>query len=444
MECPHERLLELALKYGGIVMLDYTTERVVLLAKPEYIEHVLHQRHQTYDKQTFRWKCVRQIWGTGLLTSDGDEWRRQRQRMQPAFHQTAMPVFAARVAEEAQRIAAMWAMSAVRHEPRDVYRDMLACAMRAITRTAFGSDLHDRTKEISDALDHVQHYVNPMAPMNLLRVPLWVQRAINPAYRRFQEAFAEIDRILDDIVRARLAGAPDRTDLLGMIMYARDDETGTAMSAAQLHDEMVNILMAGHETTAIAASWCWYLLAQFPSIEAQLHAELDRVLGGRLPAYEDVAELSYTKQVFQEAMRLYPPTWAVDRRAREDDTIDGYRIRRGTKVAISPYVMHHHPGYWDNPAEFRPERFSTDEVAARPPYAYLPFGGGPRRCVGMRFAMLEGPLILATLAQSFSVRLEPGQQIVPEARLNFPPRHGIRMHLEPRAVPAAARSATAY
>ena len=438
---PFDRLLDLALEYGDIVMLDFPAERVVILANPDYVEHVLHHRHQLYDKQTPNWKSVRQIWGYGLLTSDGDVWRRQRQRMQPAFHQEAMKGFAAMVVEEARRISDIWAVSAAHGEARDVYQDMLVCAIRAISRAAFGSDIEGQHDVVIKALDEINHYINPMALPNLMRVPQTVQRLLNPEYRRFRRAYATINRILRDIVTRRLLASRDRGDLLGMIMYATDDETSQPMTAAQLHDEMINILMAGHETTGIATAWCWYWLSQNPDVERELHAEVDRVLAGRLPGYDDLPNLPYTKMVFQEAMRLTPPVWGLDRRAKEDDRIDGYRIPRGTYVAISPYLMHRHPKYWDMPEQFRPARFSAEAVAGRPQYAYLPFGGGPRRCIGMRFALLEGQLILALLAQSFSVRLKPGQKVVPEARLNLPPKYGVQMFLEPRRAAAVSPAA---
>jgi cytochrome P450 len=429
---PHECLLDLAMTYGDIVLLKYPRESFVLLAKPEYIEHVLHHRHQLYDKQTPRWHTLRQIWGNGLLTADGDVWRRQRQRMQPAFHQDCMQRFGDMVAEEAQRMAGAWAAAASRHECRDVYRDMLDCAVRALSRATFGSDVEGRTDTIIKALDEINAYINPMSLINLLNPPLAVRRLISPDVRRFQEAFAVISGIFDDIIRRRMQAGVDRTDLLGMIMYAKDDETSQQMTVDQLRDEMMIILMAGHETTGIAMAWSWHWLAKYPDAERQFHDELDAVLAGRLPTFDDLGRLEYTKMVFQESMRLAPPIWGFDRRAREDDSIDGYRIPRGTYVATSPYVMHRHPRYWERPDEFDPRRFLPDAVATRPQYAFFPFGGGPRRCIGLRFAFLEAQLILATLAQSFVVRPKPGHPVEAAARLNLPPKYGLQMFVERR------------
>ena len=278
---PHEHLLALAEKYGDIVQLAFPGELVVLLAKPEYIEHVLHHRHQNYDKQTARYENARQIWGTSLLTADGDVWRRQRQRMQPAFHQEAVRRFAGMVAEEAQKICSTWARSAERGESRDVYPDMLAITVRAISRASFGAAIEDQVELVERALDDLHDYINPMAPLNLLRVPHSVQRFINPEYRRFYRSYKVLHGIFDTMVANRLMeGDSGQTDLLGLMMAARDDETSKQMTPAQLHDEMMGILMAGHETTGIAVSWCWYWLSRNPEIERSFHAELDAVLDG--------------------------------------------------------------------------------------------------------------------------------------------------------------------
>ena len=436
---PHERLLQLVAEYGDIVDLDLPLERVIVIARPEYIEHVLHHRHQIYDKQTARWEAVRQVWGTGLLVADGDLWRRQRQRMQPAFHQEALQRFATIVVEEAQQIAALWTADP-NGGHRDVYKDMLACAVRAIARAMFGADVESRTETITIALGDVHEYINPMSVLNVWRVPPRIQRFINPEYPRFRRAYREINAIFDEIVTQRLAAPPDRADLLGMMMAARDDETSETMSPQQLHDEMMGMLMAGHETTGIASAWCWHWISQSPEIERRFHAELDSVLGGRAPTFEDLNKLTYTRMILQEALRITPPTWGIDRRAREDDEIDGYAIPKGANVALSSYVMHHHPGYWESPGTFDPERFRDDRAAARPTYAYFPFGGGPRRCVGLRFAMLEAQLILAVLGQSFSMRPQPGATVVPVARTTLPPKYGIPMIVQPRAVAARAHA----
>lgn len=429
---PHRRLLELILTHGDIVRVVFPMETFVFLGRSEYIEHVLHHRHQQYDKQTTAWQNVRQVWGEGLLVADGDKWRRQRQRMQPAFHQGALEQFGAIVVDEARRLVPAWEAAAAAGQSRDVYGDMLATAVRAIARATFGANV-DETEEIRRALAEIHDYINPMSFMNLSRLPPRVQHLVNPEYRRFRRGALEIHRMLGQIVAARVDAAEQRHDLLGMMMSARDDETSEPMSLAQLHDEMIGMLMAGHETTAIAASWSWYWLSQSPEAERELHQELDTVLGGRTPGFDDLQRLPFTRMVFQEALRIAPPTWAVDRRALADDEVDGYRIPRGTYVGFSPYVMHHLPQYWKDPDVFDPHRFSPAASAGRPAYAYCPFGGGPRRCIGMRFALAEGCLILAVLAQTFAARRPPGATVEPLARTTLTPKGGLTMTLERRA-----------
>ena len=436
-QCPHRRLLELIMAHGDIVQVVFPLETFVFLGRSEYIEHVLHHRHQNYDKRTSAWQNVRQVWGEGLLVADGDKWRRQRQRMQPAFHQDALERFAAIVVEEAQRIGATWESAAAAGESRDVFPDMLACAVRAIARAAFGAKVEE-TELIRHALGEIHEYINPMSLVNLARIPSGVQRLLNPEYRRFRRGVTEIHRILGEIIASRLTGEQHRRDLLGMMMSARDEETSQPMTSAQLHDEMIGMLMAGHETTAIAATWAWHWLSQCPDAERELHRELDTVLAGRTPGYADLQRLPFTRMVFQEALRIAPPTWAVDRRALEDDEVDGYVIPRGAFVGFSAYVMHHLPGYWKDPDRFNPHRFSAEESAERPPYAYFPFGGGPRRCIGMRFALVEGQLILAVLAQSFAARRPQGSRVEPIARTTLNPKGGLPMTVERRGAAVSA------
>ena len=427
---PQQRLLELALEYGEYALLDFPRQQTLLITSPSGIEHVLHHRHASYDKQTPRWAGLRRIWGNGLLTADGDLWRGQRQRMQPAFHQDGVTQFAEIVVEEAERMGKIWHASALRGEPRDIYPDMLAVAVRAITRASFGSDVENKTDAITDALKEVQEFINPMAWHNLLDIPLWLHPFIHPGYRRFRAGYDVLTGVLREIVEQRRVDS-ERRDLLGMLMHAKDAKS-EVMTRAQLYDEMMNMLMAGHETTGIATAWAWYWIAKYPDVQRQLQAEVDRVAGSRAPRFEDLPSLSYTRTVFEETLRITPPVWAYDRRAREEDEIEGYKISPGMFIALSPYIMHHHPRFWDKPDEFDPARFSPEQVARRPQYAYFPFGGGPRRCIGFRFAMLEGQLILAALAQSFTLRLKPGHPVEPIARLNYPPKYGVQMFLEPR------------
>lgn len=429
---PLGTLLDLRTNYGDVVSLPYPLDPVVIVADPEGIEHVLHHAHHRYAKTTQRWRTLRQIWGEGLLTSNGDVWRRQRQRMQPAFHERYLREFGLTMVEEAERIGETWSAAARSGEPRDVYTDMLRCTLRALLRAMFGSDIEARIDLLIAAVQDINGYIDPTAPSNLLNLPIPLRRWVSPGFRPYQRAMNEVRQIFGELIDRRLRSGEQRTDLLGLIMAGRDDERSEAMSQQQVHDEMMVLLMAGHETSGITTTWAWYWLARNPDVARTLHAELDAVLGARPPTPEDVPRLEYTRRTLQEVLRLSPPIYAFDRQAVEDDTICGYRIPKGTSVVIALYVVQRHPQYWVDPLTFDPGRFTEAESQRRPQYAYLPFGGGPRRCVGMRLALMSIPLLIATLASRFRLRLKPGHPVEELARLNLAPKFGLQMHIEER------------
>jgi cytochrome P450 len=253
-----------------------------------------------------------------------------------------------------------------------------------------------------------------------------------PANRRGGKAIAKLDRIVTRIIDNRRRSGEERNDLLAMLLAARDAETNAAMDDRQLRDEMVTFLVAGHETTAVALSWTWYLLSQNPDAERRLHAEVDEVLGDRLPTVDDLKDLPYTRMVLEESMRLYPPVWATSREPYEDDEVGGVRLPAGTTVTLSQYVTHRDPAFWPEPERFDPERFNPERSAERPEYAYFPFGGGPRRCVGQQFAMMEGQIALAMISRRLRLRLVPGHPVEPDPILTLRPRHGVAVTLQSR------------
>jgi len=258
------------------------------------------------------------------------------------------------------------------------------------------------------------------------------ERIPTPRNRRFLVARRKLDEAVYRLIAGRRRSGEDTGDLLSMLLAARDEETGEGMSDRQLRDEVVTILIAGYETTADALAWTWYLLGTHPEAGARLHAELAAVLAGRVPAVEDLPQLPYTRMVLQEAMRLYPPAWGLLRQAREDDEIRGYRIPARARIVISQYVVHRHPGFWEEPEQFDPERFAPGRAASRPPFAYFPFGGGQRMCIGNNFAMMEAQLILATVAQRYRLDLVPGHPVEPEPLITLRPRHGVLVTLHDR------------
>jgi cytochrome P450 len=254
--------------------------------------------------------------------------------------------------------------------------------------------------------------------------------------RQFQVARRELDRIVFQIIaehQRQGAKESDGADLLSMLLGARDEETGNGMNDRQVHDEVITLLLAGHETTAVTLTWTWYLLSAHPDAERRLHEELDSVLGGRVPMPDDLAALPYTQMVVEEALRLYPPAWAILRRATGEDQIGPYRVPAGTSIFISPYAMHRHPAFWEDPDAFHPERFSPERSAGRPHFAYLPFGGGPRQCIGNTFALMEAQLVLATVAQRYQLRAVPGHVVEPNPLITLRPRGGLPVTLERRA-----------
>ncbi|MFL6254694.1 MAG: cytochrome P450, partial [Pyrinomonadaceae bacterium] len=300
-----------------------------------------------------------------------------------------------------------------------------------VGRTLFGTETEAEAEEVREALSASMasfgRFMMPFAEF-LSRLPL-------PANKRFEQARARLDAVIYRIIEERRASGEDRGDLLSMLLKAQDEEgDGTGMSDEQLRDEAMTIFLAGHETTANALAWTWYLLSQHTEAEARLHEELDEVLAGRPPSAEDLPRLRYTEMVFAESMRLYPPAWILGRRALEDYEVGGYVIPRNALVILSPYVMHRDPRFYPDPERFDPERWTPEAKAARPQFSYFPFGGGPRRCIGEGFAWMEGVLVVATLAQKWRLRLAPAQRVEPQPVVTLRPRHGVRMTPERREV----------
>jgi cytochrome P450 len=308
-------------------------------------------------------------------------------------------------------------------QPFDVAAEMSRLTLAIVGRALFGTDLGDAEEEfrgaVAGALDYANHLLT-----HRITLPIRVPTRANRAGRR---AIAEIDRIVWKIIEQRRRTQKDGPDLLGMLINARDEETNLAMDDQQLRDEVVTFLVAGHETTAVSVSWTWHLLAQNPQAEQRLHEEIARTLGDRIPTVDDLPALPYTRMILQESMRLFPPAWAIARQANGDDEIGGCRVAADTTITLSPWVTHRHPDLWDRPDEFDPERFSAERSEGRSEFAYFPFGAGPRRCVGNQFALIEGQLLLAMIAQRFRLRAIPGHTVIPDPILTLRPRGGLPM-----------------
>lgn len=414
--------LEIAQNYGDIARVTLLGEESIFVNDPDAIQHILQTNSRNYDKQTMDYQLLYPLVGRGLLTSDGDAWLRQRRLMQPAFHRQRIAALGQMMVEETLVALARWRSPARQGAPLAVDQEMMRLTLSIVGKALLSVDLGAEASEFGQAFKRAnarfgyENMVSVMLP--------WLPTRQN---RQFKSAIQTMDRLVFEIIARRRAEPGDHDDLLTMLLGARDEETGVGMSDRQLRDEMMTILLAGHETTANALTWTFYLLSQHPEAVARLRAEVDEVLADQPPGVADLPRLPYTRMVFQEALRLYPPAWSIARRAVEDDELAGYRIPAGSVVHISLYALHRHPQLWDEPDDFRPERFTDHEVERRHKFAYLPFSAGPRKCIGDQFALTEGQLILASVAQHYDLTLAPGQRIDTAALITLNPKHGMSM-----------------
>jgi cytochrome P450 len=366
--------------------------------------------------------------GEGLLTSEGEFHLRQRRLAQPAFHRQRGAGYGDAMVAYAERTRARWRAG----ETLDVAHEMMELTLGVVGKTLFDADVAEEAPEIGRALTEA------FAAFSLAMLPFGEQLqrlTFLPPVRRFRDAKARLDATIYRLIaehRADSRGGRDRGDLLSMLMAAQDTEQGTGqMTDRQLRDEAMTIFLAGHETTANALTWTWYLLSGHPEVEARLHAELDAALGGRLPVADDLARLPYARMVLAESMRLYPPAWVIGRRALEPYAVRGATLPARTVVLVSQYVVHRDPRWWPEPDRFRPERWAEDAVD-RPKVAYFPFGAGTRVCIGEQFAWMEGTLLLATIAQRWRLRLVPGHPVTPQPIVTLRPKFGMKMTVEDR------------
>ena len=420
---PLRTYAEAARQYGDIVRFRFGPWHSYLVTHPDYVRHVLQDNHRNYNKGRITHTYLKPLLGEGLLTSEGEFWLRQRRLIQPAFHKQRLAHFGQAMTDKTLAMLQRWQAYADSGEPFDVSAEMMRLTLSIVGQTLFSAEVEDTSAEVGEAMEVAQAHVNYRSthPFSL------PERFPTPRNRRFHQARATFDRVLLDIIEERRRSGEDKGDLLGMLLAARDEATGEGMSNQQLRDEAVTLFLAGHETTSNTLTWTWYLLAEHPAVARRLREELAAVLGGRTPTVADVPHLKYTVQVIEEAMRLYPAAWVVARGAIGADEIGGYPIPAGSMISISPFITHRHPDFWPVPEAFDPDRFTPERSAGRPRYAYFPFGGGPRQCIGNNFAMLEATLLLATIAQAGRLDLVPGHPVVPEPLVTLRPRHGMRM-----------------
>ena len=414
-----------AREYGDVTRLRFLNVPIYLLNHPDHIEYVLVGNNRNFIKDRAERSGLRFL-GQGLLTSEGDYWRRQRRLAQPAFHRQRISAYGRTMVESAERMLdSAWQDG----ETREVQEDMSRLTLQIVSATLFGASMtKDLEEEVGDALGVV---MGRFTGGILFKVP---ERIPTPANLRFRRAVRRLEEIIYGIVRERRGSVDgDAGDLLSMFLAARDEVSGEGMTDRQLRDEVLTIFLAGHETTALNLSWTWHLLAGNPRAEEGLHEELQRILDGRAPTMADLPDLCYADAVIKESTRLYPPAWGFGREALRDCEIGGYRVPRGTQVVMSQWVMHRDERYFEDPEAFRPERWLDGSTDSLPKYAYFPFGGGPRLCIGQSFARMEAVLLLATIAQRFRLRHATGQETVkPLPSLTLRPENGLRMVLRQR------------
>ena len=413
-------LEKMARQYGDVIYIPLARQHIFYLGHPEAIRDVL-VTHQNKFKKSRMLERARVLLGDGLLTSEGNHHRRQRRLVQPAFHRDRLAGYGAVMVERAAVIRDQWQPG----QSFDVLQEMMRLTLAIVAKTLFSTDVDSEADEIGTALTQVfslfEIILMPFSEI-LEKLPL-------PAVRRFKRARKRLDETIYRLIAERRANPRDTGDLLSMLLLASDEEGSGGMTDEQVRDEALTLFLAGHETTADALTWTWYLLSQNPQAEAAFHAELDRVLAGRLPSFDDLPQLRYTESVFSEALRLYPPAWGIGRRALEDYPVGDFVIPERSVVLMSPYAVHRDPRWFSDPLTFHPERWLTED-SSRPKFAYFPFGGGARVCIGERFAWMEGTLLLATIGQRWRLRLEPGHRVETHARITLRPKHGMRMIAE--------------
>jgi len=349
--------------------------------------------------------------------------------MQPAFHRQRLADLVGLMGDLTGAMLERWQDVTARDRSLDIAAEMRRLTREIIVKTMFGVDIGiDEADAVSQAFATVTEYVTDQTTAVLLPPQHWP----TPRNRQIERAQRLIDEVVYRFIHERRRNTENSGDIISMLLSARDQETGEGMSDEQLRDEVRTIFFAGYDTTSNALAWTWYLLAQHPEIEQRMHQELTQVLGGRRPAFEDLPSLTYTRMVIQESMRLYPPGWMTSRTAVVDDEIQGYHIPAGAKIVLSPYVTHRLPAFWEHPDIFDPERFTPERSAGRHRCAYIPFGVGPRLCIGSNLAMLEAPLIVAMVAQSFRLRMVSGHSVDLHPLITLQPRNGLPMRLHPR------------
>jgi cytochrome P450 len=410
-------------EYGDLVSARFGPMPILFAYHPDLVEEVLVHQNRKFIKH-YRLRQAKLTLGQGLLTSEGDFWRGQRKLAQPAFHRDRIAGFADLMVGFTDRLLGEWADG----QERDIQADMMRLTLEIVAKALFGAELGSDWTEVREAMETLMHSFVGTTSSPII-IPRWLP---TPNNLRVKAAIRRLDRVLFRIITHRREDAEDRGDLLSMLLQSRDDESGRGMTDRQLRDECMTLFLAGHETTASTLAWAWYQLSANPEAEARLHQEVDTVLGGRLPTLADLPRLTFTDNIITETLRLYPPGWMLGREAIVPLELGGYRVAKGTTVFMSTYVIQRDPRWYDDPDAFRPDRWSGGLLQRIPRYAYFPFGGGPRICIGNNFALMEATLVMATIARKYRLRVTPVTRYEPMPSMTLRPSDGMRMTVSKR------------
>jgi len=403
----------IAAQYGDIVCYRPAPEPAYLLNHPDYIKHVLVDNNRNYTKATSSNLLFNKIVGDGLLTTEGETWRKQRRMMQPAFHHTRLEKLDGMIVDATLAMLEGWQRAFESNQPIDVPREMSALTLTVTTRSLFGVDLGDEVREVGEVINRAANFLE------------------KPSSPQLIQSSREFGAVVDRIIQQRKQNFKDGGDLLSSMIMARDEHSGAAMDDEQLRNQVMTLMLAGYETTASTLTWTWYLLSQNLWAMDRLRREVRETLGRRPPRFSDLDQMPYIGMVLDEGLRLFSPAWTMGRRAIADDEIGGYHIPANSVLAICLYTLHRHPNFWNEPEIFDPERFSPENIKGRHKFAYIPFGAGPRQCIGNNFGLMEAALVVACVLQRFELHLLPGIDVQPQALFVLRPSRDMLMSLHP-------------
>lgn len=425
---PFGYLKQVRTTYGDIYNLNLGVSKMLMLNSPRQMQHIFVDNVQNYRKGGAMWDAIRALLGNGLVVSEGSFWLRQRRMMQPQFHRQRIAALSDLMVSAMKEALDTWESSASGQD-FNMAQAFNQLTMKVVARTLFGTGLDkEEMEKVSDSLAYAVDYILKAIAFNSL--PSWMP---TPGRKKYQEAIKQIDETVYGIIASSRANRGEANHLLAMLLDMVDDETGEGMTDKQLHDEVTTLFLAGYETTSVALSWAFDFLSQHPEMMRKLQVEVDLVLGDRLPTMADLHQMPYSRMILQETLRIRPPAWQVMRTAVEDDEIDGYPIKAGTNIVALMYMCHFHPEEWSDPETFDPERFSPERSESRHKLAWMPFGAGQRLCIGKDFAMMEGQLALAMVAQRYQITKTSERPAEQQLAATLRPKGGVVVKLEKRA-----------